>query len=125
MNRRSFLVAAATTLAATPFVPAIAGGHGRLGKFVAKNSYATAGTAEVAGNTVNLLDDFSFAGAPDPKVALGKDGQYDSDTLMGLLKSLDGSSSYEIPAGINPDDYNEVWIWCERFNVPLAVAELG
>lgn len=125
MNRRSFLASAAALVPAlVATTKAFAGGHGRLGTFVAENRYATSGTAEIAGNTVTLLDDFSFAGAPDPKVALGKDG-YDPKTLMGLLKSLDGTSSYEIPAGINPDDYNEVWIWCERFNVPLAVAKLN
>ncbi|WP_432612907.1 DM13 domain-containing protein, partial [Litoreibacter halocynthiae] len=35
-----------------------------------------------------------------------------------------GASTYKIPAGIDPDDYNEVWIWCEKFNVPLGVAKL-
>lgn len=120
MNRRSFLASAAALIAA----PAFAGGHGRLGTFIGASNHVTTGTAEIAGNMVNLLDDFIFDGAPDPKVALGKDG-YDKSTLMGPLKSNSGASSYEIPAGIDPSEYNEVWIWCERFNVPLGVAKLG
>ena len=123
-NRRSFLGGSLAALAASAALPAFAGGHGRLGTFVGASNHVTTGTAEIAGNTVNLLDDFTFDGAPDPKVALGKDG-YDPETLMGPLKSNTGASSYEIPAGINPDDYNEVWIWCERFNVPLGVAKIG
>lgn len=124
MNRRSFLSLTATGLVTASAVPVFAGGHGRLGTFTGAARYGISGTAEVAGNQVNLLDDFRFGNAPDPKVALGKDG-YDSSTLMGLLKNKSGSSSYTIPAGINPDDYNEVWIWCEQFNVPLGMAKLG
>lgn len=122
-TRRTILqgFAALTAVAAAP--AAFAGGHGRLGKFTGKKGHATSGTVEVLKNEVVLLDDFSFDGAPDPKVAFGKNG-YDSKTLMGLLKKNKGSSSYAIPAGINPDDYNEVWIWCEKFNVPLGLAKL-
>lgn len=124
MNRRSFLTLTVTGLVAASAVPVLAGGHGRLGTFTGAARYGIGGTAEIAGNQVNLLDDFRFGNAPDPKVALGKDG-YDSSTLMGLLTNKSGASSYTIPAGINPDDYNEVWIWCEQFNVPLGVAKLG
>ena len=101
-----------------------AGGHGRLGTFVGESNHVTTGTAEIAGNQVNLLEDFTFDGAPDPQVALGNNG-YDSSTLMGLLEANSGAQSYTIPDGINPDDYNEVWIWCVRFNVPLGVARLN
>ncbi|MGB5866031.1 MAG: DM13 domain-containing protein [Sulfitobacter sp.] len=124
MKRRQFFTFAAASLAVLPATSLIAGGHGRTGSFKGTNNHVTKGTAEVAGNKVNLLGDFKFDGAPDPKVALGKNG-YDKKTLMGLLKSNNGASSYEIPAGINPDDYNEVWIWCEKFNVSLGVAKLN
>lgn len=123
MDRRHFLTAAAG-LGITTALPAFAGGHGRLGKFKGASNHVTTGTAELLKGSVELLADFTFDGAPDPKVALGKDG-YDPNTLMGPLKKNRGASSYQIPAGINPDDYNEVWIWCERFNVPLGVAKLG
>lgn len=122
LTRRTLLMTAPALIT----LPAVlsAGGHGRLGSFVGESNHVTTGTAEIAGTTVNLLDDFTFDGAPDPQVALGNNG-YDASTLMGLLTSNTGAQSYEIPAGINPDDYNEVWIWCVRFNVPLGVARLN
>lgn len=126
ITRRSILkgAVAVSTVAA---LPAFAGGHGRIGTFKGASNHVTSGRAELvksgSGGTVELLGDFFFDGAPDPKVALGKDG-YDPKTLMGLLKSNKGASSYKLPKGINPDDYNEVWIWCEKFNVPLGVAKL-
>ena len=126
MDRRTFLRRALVTAAAVPLAaPALhAGGHGRLGTFTGASDHVTTGTAEIAGNQVNLLDDFTFDGAPDPKVALGRDG-YDANTLMGPLQSDAGAQSYTVPEGIDPAQYNEVWIWCERFDVPLGVARLG
>lgn len=118
MDRRFFLAA----LAATSAAPAFAGGHGRLFTFSGLAGHTVTGTAEIVGTTVHLLDDFRFDGAPDPKIALGNDGTYDPATLSGLLTNYSGSSSFELPEGINPDDYNEVWVWCEQFNVGLAVA---
>lgn len=123
MDRRHFITAAVGLGAVSAF-PAVAGGHGRLGKFKGASNHVTTGTAELTKDSVQLLADFTFDGAPDPKVALGKDG-YDKNTLMGPLKKNKGASVYKLPKGINPDDYNEVWIWCERFNVPLGVAKLG
>lgn len=119
MNRRSFIAACIASGAAPA---AFAGGHGRLFSFKGINGHTVTGTAEIAGNTVNLLADFVFDGAPDPKIALGVNGTYDPATLAGKLISDTGASSYELPAGINPDNYNEVWVWCEEFSVGLAIA---
>ena len=131
MDRRAFLnislKAGVATAVATVGAPALAADKSRTAAFVKKNSYAVTGRAELVkqgnGYVVNLSDDFSFANAPDPKIALGRNG-YDKSTLMGLLKSNKGASSYQVPAGVNAEEYNEVWIWCEQYNVPLAVATL-
>ena len=126
MNRRFFLNLSVATGVAAVTTPAFAGGHGRLAEFKGVNNHVTTGRVEIAkkdgGYVINLLDDFTFDGAPDPKIALGNNG-YDKSTLMGKLTSNNGSSSYTVPAGINPDDFNEVWVWCEKFNVGLGVAK--
>lgn len=124
MTTRRTVLQGMVALGALSTGHAFAGGHGRLGTFTGESNHVTSGTVEVLKDEVVFLDDFFFDGAPDPKVAFGKDG-YDASTLMGPLTSNSGKSSYKIPAGVNPDDYNEVWIWCERFNVPLGVAKLG
>ncbi|WP_162617713.1 DM13 domain-containing protein [Yoonia maritima] len=120
MDRRSFIA----VLLSTAALPAFAGGHGRLGTWGGINGHTVTGTAEIAGSEINLLDDFVFDGAPDPKVALGKDGVYDPATIMGPLASDTGASQYMAPEGIDTSAYNEVWIWCEEFNVGLAVAPI-
>ena len=100
------------------------------GTFTGASDHITTGGVEVIKNddgshTVVLAADFSLDGAPDPRVGFGKDGKYDSATGMGLLKSLNGSQSFTVPAGVDPSDYNEIYIWCLKFSVPLGVAALN
>ncbi len=119
MDRRLFLASTAAILAAPA---AFAGGHGRLFSFKGINNHTVSGTAEIVGNKIHLLEDFRFDGAPDPRIALGRDGKYAPETQTQLLTNYSGKSSFELPAGINAGDYNEVWVWCERFSVGLAIA---
>ncbi|MFL4469185.1 DM13 domain-containing protein [Tateyamaria armeniaca] len=100
------------------------------GTFVGASDHITTGGVEVIKNddgshTVVLGEDFSLDGAPDPRVGFGKDGKYDTATGMGLLKSLNGQQSFVVPAGVDPADYNEIYIWCLKFSVPLGVAAIN
>lgn len=119
----------ATTPAATAApapVPAGATVTAR-GSFAGRSNHVTTGHARIvfAGGKVKveLEDDFTFDGAPDPKVALGNNG-YDASTILGKLASNSGQQAYPLKPGLDIANYNEVWIWCERFNVPLGVAKL-
>ncbi|MEM6467072.1 MAG: DM13 domain-containing protein [Pseudomonadota bacterium] len=125
VSRRMILAGlAATALPKLAFAQAST----RSGMFEGRSQHITKGTARLVIQDgvaeVHLSADFTFDGAPDPKVALGRDG-YDPASLMGKLKSLNGASSYTVPASLDATGYNEVWIWCERFNVPLGVAKLA
>ncbi len=126
-NRRQFL-ALATGLAATSMavttVPAFAGSN-RSGNFSGRSNHVTTGKTELSSNNVVLQSNFSLDGAPDPRVGLGKNGKYDPKADLGALKKLTGKQSYRIGKGIKASDYNEVYIWCRKFNVPLGVAKLG
>ncbi|MEM9012189.1 MAG: DM13 domain-containing protein [Pseudomonadota bacterium] len=106
---------------------AIEGTEAATGSFAGESGHVTTGTGSLIQADgkwyISLADDFVFDGAPDPKVALGNDG-YDADTLLEPLKANAGAQVYEIPATIDPTQYNEIWIWCEQFSVPLGVASL-
>ena len=100
------------------------------GTFTGASDHITTGGVEVIKNddgshTVVLAADFSLDGAPDPRVGFGKDGTYDKATGMGLLKSLNGTQSFTVPAGVDPSEYNEIYIWCLKFSMPLGVAALN
>lgn len=73
---------------------------------------------------VRFEDDFNVTNGPDLFVHLGKDGKYSNEARLGALKGNMGAQNYEIPAEINPVEYNEVWVWCRAFSVPFAKAEL-
>ena len=98
------------------------------GRFTGASGHVTSGTGGLVvqdGATwVSLAEDFRFDGAPDPKVALGRGG-YDPSTILGPLKSDSGAQSYRLPESIDPAAYDEIWIWCEQFDVPLGSARLS
>ena len=97
------------------------------GRFSGASGHAVSGAVSVerTGNRMllRLGEDFDFDGAPDPKVAFGNDG-YDAATILGALQSDSGGQTYAIPAGFDMSGYNEVWIWCEEFAVPLGMAKI-
>lgn len=98
------------------------------GSFHGASKHVTTGSVGVFrdGNhwVVSLAEDFSFDGAPAPRVGLGKNGQYDPHTQIAALQSDHGAQTYVLPAGVDVGKYDEVYIWCEQFNVPLGVAKL-
>ncbi|MDH3688966.1 MAG: DM13 domain-containing protein [Gammaproteobacteria bacterium] len=97
------------------------------GKFEGLSGHATSGTVTIKQTseaTIAVLEsDFSFDGAPDPKVGFGHNG-YDKSTTISALKSNKGTQTYEIPASIDVSKYTEFYLWCERHSVPLGVAPL-
>ena len=107
---------------------AIAGETVAKGEFVGKSDHITTGAVTIKkvanGYLVKLGKDFSLDGAPAPRVGFGKDGKYDTNAQLGELVSKTGQQVYLIPANVNVSDYNEVYIWCEKFSVPLGVATL-
>jgi len=89
------------------------------GVFTGLSNHVTTGSVSgikgADGVQIVLGADFAFDGAPDPKVALGKNGKYAPATLISPLKSDTGEQSYNVPGSIKVDEYNEVYIWCENF----------
>lgn len=100
------------------------------GRFTGASDHITTGDVTVTKNadgthTVTLGENFSLDGAPDPYVAFGKDGAFAKDANLGVLKSKTGAQSYIVPASIDPANFNEIYIWCLKFSVPLGVAQLN
>lgn len=96
------------------------------GSFTGKSGHDTSGGVDVVksgdGYAVVLKENFSLDRAPDPKVGFGMDGKYDPASKLGHLRSNDDRQNYSVPSVVDLNKYNEVYIWCERFNVPLGVA---
>lgn len=102
---------------------------------VARGSFRDADSFHEARGTVSLIktrnkyfvrfeSDFETTNGPDLFVHFGKDGAYVGEARLGVLKGNIGGQNYEVPANLNPGDYNEVWIWCRAFSVPFGSAQL-
>ncbi|MGC1497318.1 MAG: DM13 domain-containing protein [Sulfitobacter sp.] len=123
------LIAIALTALIT-FGPVTASFADTSGTFVGASDHITTGGVSVTKNddgtsTVTFDANFSLDGAPDPRVGFGKDGKFVSISDLGALKNLNGAQSYVVPASLDIDDYNELYIWCLKFAVPLGVAQLN
>lgn len=101
---------------------------GSKGSFVGKSGHRTSGgvTIQKSGNryVVKLAGNFSLDGAPDPWVGLGSNGKYSSKGAVAVLKKNTGAQTYTVPASVDVSKFNEVYIWCKKFAVPLGVAKL-
>ena len=92
------------------------GGHSASGK---------ASLYDSGGKKFVFLDPFMSQNGPDLKVYLSKDVSASSYIRLGGLKSTDGSQSYEVPGMPDIGQYTYVHIWCEKFSVEFARAELN
>lgn len=100
------------------------------GTFTGASDHITTGGVQIVktadGGAVVILDsDFSLDGAPDPRVGFGSDGTFVEASDLGELQNISGLQIYVVPPSINVDDFNEVYIWCLKFGVPLGVASLS
>lgn len=99
------------------------------GTFKGINNHVASGKVSVEkrgnGYVIVLADSFTFDGAPDPRIAFGKNGKFAAKTDFKPLKSNNGAQEYAVPASIDVSKYNEVHIWCRKFSVGLAIAKLN
>ncbi|MDF1668093.1 MAG: DM13 domain-containing protein [Roseovarius sp.] len=135
INRRNFLTTAGAVGTAALLVSTASTAIAQemmttaTGMFEGRSNHVTSGSVKVieeGGRTfVELGDDFSLDGGPDPRVIFGKDGEHNKDAYLGALLSLNGKQRYALPSTWSATDYNEVYIWCDVAGVPLGVASLN
>lgn len=122
-------ILATLTFSAFAFVlPSNAQDVQRSGTFVGASGHTASGSVSIVQNgdsfSVVFADDYSLDSAPDPYVSFGSTDAFADGTDFALMSALNGGQSYDVPASIDPTQYEAVWVWCRQFGVPLAVAEL-
>lgn len=130
MNRiLSYVIGAVMAACIAVSASAALAGSTPSGTFKGASDHITKGGVSIVkttggGHVVILDKDFSLDGAPDPRVGFGKGGKYDASTDLGALTKINGLQAYVVPAGVDVSKFNEVYIWCRKFSVPLGVAAL-
>jgi len=98
------------------------------GAFKGASGHVASGAVELVqtaeGWEVRLGDDFSFDGAPDARVGFGNNGAFAAGTDFEQLRSNTGGQVYKVPASVDPAAFEEVYIWCRQYSVPLGVAKV-
>ncbi len=72
------------------------------------------------------VEEFSVRNGPDLFVYLSRnpDGWEEDAVNLGDLKATDGAFNYEIPAGLDLDEFQSAVVWCRRFAVLFGHAPL-
>ena len=94
-------------------------------------AHGASGIAKVVGDTLRF-EDFEVENGPDLFVYLSAadadgPGRALGDDIvdLGRLKGNIGSQNYAIPEGTDLEKYKTVVVWCRRFTVAFAAAELA
>jgi len=98
------------------------------GNFSGRSDHITTGKVTLektaSGYQLSFADDFELDGAPDPIVAIGNGEKYLPANKLGALKNRTGRQTYQLPASFKPGQFSQVYVWCEKFSVPLGIADL-
>ncbi len=129
LNSRSLIVpvVAAVICAMNPLTATAEEVLGK-GNFTGKSGHKISGSVSIVktdtGIEVRLGSNFKLDGAPDPWLGFGNSGKYDSASEIAILKSNKGPQVYKVAGNIDASKYNEFYVWCRKFAVPLGVAKL-
>jgi len=74
--------------------------------------------------SVLTLRDIKIDKVPDGYVYLTKAADHMHGVELGRLDQFSGTVSFDVPAGVNTNDFDSVVIWCKKFNVEIARAYL-
>lgn len=105
------------------------------GQFVAvgtrNNTEGTFKVVEEDGKQyIEFSEDFAVSEGPDLEIILHKDPTVKSSIAeedyisLAQIESFTGTQRYEVPEGVDLNDYASVAVWCEEFNVTFGYAQL-
>lgn len=89
--------------------------------------HPASGTARIVKTERNIYvryEDYKTINGPDIYVYLAKDLDAKEFIDLGRVRATEGNINYEVPAGINTDEYRYVLTWCKQFGVLFNYADL-
>lgn len=98
------------------------------GMLVGSEGHHAAGKVTINGRmgspSVLTLGDIDIDKVPDGYVYLTKGGDWMHGVELGRLNQFSGTVSFDVPPGVNTDDFDSVVVWCKKFNTEIGRASL-
>lgn len=95
---------------------------------VGTSGHPASGTVRIVksdGVSYVRYENFKTINGPDIYVYLAKDLDAKEFVSLGKVKATEGNVNYEVPDGVNIDEYPYVLTWCKQFGVLFNSADLG
>ena len=133
MTRADSMAAATDTMSTEPMADATPQAvEVARGAFSGASGHDTSGQAVLyrlaSGEHVVRLEGFETDNGPALEVWMVRrlsGAVAEGGASLGALKSTNGNQNYPVPAGLRPEDFAGVSIWCERFSVNFGTAPLA
>ena len=94
---------------------------------IGSTGHSASGTARIVksgGKNYLRYENFKTINGPDIYVYLAKDLEAKEYVSLGKVRATEGNINYEIPSGINPEEYPYAMTWCKTFSVLFNYAKL-
>ncbi len=95
--------------------------------FTGEGNHTVTGKVDlVQKNAIHYLvlgKDFAFEGAPDPRLGFSREDIFLPMSLFSGLNRDHEMQIYRLPASLDPKNYDEITIWCDKLRLPLAEAK--
>jgi len=128
-NAMSHALSSANSAAVKIEAPTISPNVIAQGQFEGRSDHITSGETYImktpSGYALVLADDFYLDGAPTPVLGFGNNGEYLKSSQFAKLDKKSGRQTYILPSDFTPGQFNEIYVWCERFSIPLGVAKIN
>lgn len=79
---------------------------------------------ETDGKSYIRYENFKTINGPDIYVYLAKDLDAKEYIDLGKVRATEGNVNYEVPDGVDINDYRYVMVWCKAFGVLFNYADL-
>lgn len=97
------------------------------GVFIGKNASETEGSVglyQSSSRTLIVLEEnFRTSDGTAPRLGFGANG-FREDLLFATVPNANGPQIFEVPRTLEPDRFNEVWLWSETRREPIGIARL-
>lgn len=97
-------------------------------EIVATPAHPASGTVKIiesGGKAIVRFENLETIDGPDLHIYLSKDKEAKEFVDLGEIRATRGNVNYEVPGGVNIEDYTYILAWCKPFGVLFHYANIS